>query len=70
MVLTEWSHADQTQQNPRENPFNDYIQRTQLEGEMTLHYMGVSAIADSKGADQGWNQLFDKLAESMKEMST
>jgi len=38
--------------------------------EMTLHHMGVSAGAHSKGADQGWNQSFDKLAESLKEMST
>ena len=38
--------------------------------EMTLCHMGVSTGADSKGADQGWNQSFDKPAESLKEMST
>ena len=37
---------------------------------MTLRYMDVSAGVDSKGADQGWNQAFDKPAESLKEMST
>jgi uncharacterized protein YndB with AHSA1/START domain len=37
--------------------------------EMTLRHMGVSAGADRKGADQGWNQSFDQLAESAMEMS-
>jgi len=37
---------------------------------MTLRHMGIPAGADSEGANQGWNQSFDKLAESLKEMST
>lgn len=33
---------------------------------MTLHHSGLPAGADSEGAKQGWNQAFDKMAESLK----
>jgi uncharacterized protein YndB with AHSA1/START domain len=36
---------------------------------MTLRHMGMPAGADTEGANQGWNQSFDKLAEIMKEES-
>ena len=34
--------------------------------EMTLRHKGIPAGADTEGANQGWNQSFDKLAESLK----
>lgn len=36
---------------------------------VTLRHMGMPAGADTEGANQGWNQSFDKLAEIMKEGS-
>jgi uncharacterized protein YndB with AHSA1/START domain len=36
---------------------------------MTLRHMGMPAGADTEGANQGWNQMFDKLSEIMKEGS-
>jgi len=33
---------------------------------MTLTHVGIPAGEDSKGANQGWNESFDKLAESLK----
>jgi len=33
---------------------------------ITLTHVGIPAGEDSKGADQGWNESFDKLAESLK----
>jgi len=54
---------------PARNAFNSCIQRTQRE-ETTVHQKGSPAGADTEGANQGWNQSFEKLAESLKEMST
>jgi uncharacterized protein YndB with AHSA1/START domain len=34
--------------------------------EMSLRHKGIPAGADTEGANQGWNQSFDKLAESLK----
>jgi len=38
--------------------------------EMTMRTRGIPTAADTEGANQGWNQSFDKLAASLKEMST
>lgn len=35
--------------------------------EMILRHKGIPAGPDAEGANQGWNQSFDKLAESLKE---
>jgi len=32
---------------------------------MTLRHVGIPSGADSQGAEQGWNQFFDKLAEEL-----
>lgn len=33
---------------------------------MTLKHAGLPAGEHSEGANQGWNESFDKLAESLK----
>jgi uncharacterized protein YndB with AHSA1/START domain len=38
--------------------------------EMTLRHKGIPSGTDSQEANQGWNESFDKLAESLKERST
>lgn len=33
---------------------------------MALRHEGMPAGEDTKGANQGWNESFDKLAESLR----
>jgi uncharacterized protein YndB with AHSA1/START domain len=42
--------------------FEEYNGKTKL----TLRHVGIPAGAESKGAQQGWNESLDKLAESLE----
>ena len=42
--------------------FEDHEGKTK----MTLKHSGLPAGSEGEGAEQGWNQSFDKLAESLK----
>ena len=41
--------------------FEEYEGKTKL----TLHHVGIPSGADHDGAQQGWNESFDKLAEHL-----
>jgi len=72
MLLTEWSLpiTKDAIKYPLEMLLTIPSKEHNGKAEMTLRHMGVSAGADSKGADQSWNQLFDEREESPMEIST
>jgi len=44
--------------------FEEHEDKTKL----TLHHVGIPSGADRDGAQQGWNESFDKLADVLKKL--